>query len=127
MKISMNLLLVDTGNQVVLFDPGCADFLPSRVEAEYGLEMDESLEQILDRIGYSPEQITDVIFTHLHFDHGSGAFKRVPGKIVKRFPRADYHVLKEHFMYASGPEGKKSRDYITWFFKHVDKNRWLED
>ncbi|MFO7933647.1 MAG: MBL fold metallo-hydrolase [Bacteroidales bacterium] len=127
MKISMNLLLVDTGNRVVLFDPGCADFLPSRVEAEYGLEINKSLEQILNCIGYSPEQVTDVIFTHLHFDHGSGAFIRIPGRIVKRFPQADYHVLKEHFLYASGPAGKKSGEFITRFFKHVDKIHWLED
>jgi len=127
MRISMNMLLADTGEQVVLFDPGTADFLPSRLKEEYGLEQEYSLEEILQQAGYQPEQVTDVIFTHLHFDHGSGAFKRVPGKIVKRFPQADYHVLREHFGYASDRNKKESSYFITLFFRYVDRIRWLEE
>jgi len=127
MKISMNVLLVDTGEQVVLFDPGCAEFLPARLKAEYGFEMAESLEEILGHTGYKINQVTDVIFTHLHFDHGSGAFKRIPGKIVKRFPEADFHVLRAHFTHASRRNRKESSYFITTFFRNVDKIHWLED
>ncbi|HDS07505.1 MAG TPA: MBL fold metallo-hydrolase [Bacteroides sp.] len=127
MRISMNMMLADTGERVVLFDPGTADFLPARLKTEYGLEQPGSLEQILNEAGYEPGQVTDVIFTHLHFDHGSGAFRRVPGKIVKRFPEADYHVLKAHFDYASGRNKKESAYFITLFFRNVDQIRWLEE
>jgi len=127
MRIAMNMMVVDTGERVVLFDPGTADFLPGRLKAEYGLEQTGSLEEILRAAGYEPEQVTDVIFTHLHFDHGSGAFRRVPGKIVKRFPEADYHVLKAHFDYASGRNKKESAYFITLFFRSVDRIRWLEE
>ncbi len=88
MKLSMNALLVKEGKQVVLIDPGTADFLPARLKQEYGFEMPVSLEEIMQESDLSVEEITDVIFTHLHFDHGSGAFKRVPGNIIKRFPNA---------------------------------------
>lgn len=127
MKIAMNMLLVDTGRQVVLFDPGTADFLPSRLKEEYGLELTGSLEEILEQSGYAVNQITDVVFTHLHFDHGSGAFMRIPGKIVKRLPEADYHVLKAHFTYASGRNKKESSFFITSFFRYVERIHWLED
>ncbi len=127
MRISMNMMVVDNGERVVLFDPGTADFLPARLKAEYGLEQQGSLEEILNGAGYEPGQVTDVIFTHLHFDHGSGAFRRVPGKIVKRFPEADYHVLKAHFDYASARNKKESAYFITLFFRYVDQIRWLED
>ena len=127
MKLSMNAMLVAKGSRIVLMDPGCADFLPSRLVQQYGLEIPVVLEEQLAKVGYSPEQITDVIFTHLHFDHGSGAFLRVPGKIVKRFPKAKYHVLKEHYKYANSPYSDVSNSFFTSFLKYLDTIHWLED
>jgi glyoxylase-like metal-dependent hydrolase (beta-lactamase superfamily II) len=126
-KLSMNAMLIKEENQVILMDPGCADFLPPRLVKEYGLLASNPIEKQLTALGYGLEQVTDVIFTHLHFDHGSGAFIRIPGKIVKRFPQARYHVLKEHFMYARRPDPKESNSFFTSFFKHVDSIFWLED
>jgi glyoxylase-like metal-dependent hydrolase (beta-lactamase superfamily II) len=127
MKISMNALVVADGNQLVLVDPGCAEFLPSRLAESYGLEIPVSMEEELGKIGYTKDQVTDVIFTHLHFDHGSGAFERVPGMIRKRFPNAVYHVLKEHFDYASKRGRKESSSFFTVFFRYIDKVSWLEE
>ncbi len=127
MRISMNALLVDTGNRVVLFDPGCADFLPSRFIASYGLEIHEPLEKVLDRRGYEAGQVTDVVFTHLHFDHASGAFARKPGQICKRFPNAAYHVLKAHYNYAFKPDKRESNSFASSFFRYLDFVSWLED
>ena len=127
MKLSMNALVVEEGNRVVLMDPGCADFLPSRLVKEYGLVVSNSIEEQLTILGYESNQVTDVLFTHLHFDHGSGAFIRVPGKIMKRFPQAKYHVLKEHFKYARKPNSKESNSFFSSFFKYVDTVCWLED
>lgn len=127
MKLSMNALLVSLVDRVVLIDPGCADFLPARLASEYGLEIMETIEEQLDKVGYNVNDLTDVIFTHLHFDHGSGAFLRVPGKIVKRFPQAKYHVLKEHFEYAVNATQKESNTFFTSFLKYLDRIYWLED
>lgn len=127
MKLSMNALVVEERNRIVLMDPGCADFLPSRLVKEYGLVVSNSIEEQLTTLGYEPNQVTDVFFTHLHFDHGSGAFIRVPGKIVKRFPQARYHVLKAHFEYAYRPNSKESNSFFTSFFRYIDTVYWLED
>jgi glyoxylase-like metal-dependent hydrolase (beta-lactamase superfamily II) len=127
MRIAMNSMLVDTGTQVVLFDPGCADFLPSRFLASYGLEIPVPLEQTLKDSGYEPGQVTDVVFTHLHFDHGSGAFYREPGRICKRFRNARYQVLKEHLEYARKPDKKESNSFATGLLKYLDEIYWLEE
>jgi len=127
MRVAMNALLVDTGKQLVVFDPGCADFLPSRFVASYGLEIDEPFEQVLAEKGYEAAQVTDVVFTHLHFDHGSGAFARKPGMICKRFPNASYHVFKEHYEYARKPDKRESNSFILAFFRYLDRVDWLED
>ena len=111
----------------VLIDPGCADFLPSRLMQEYGLEIPVSMEEELATAGVLPEAVSDVVFTHLHFDHGSGAFKRVPGNIQKRFPNARYHVLKEHYDYATSPHSMETDSFFIGFFKYLDQIHWLED
>lgn len=127
MRLAMNALLVEEGDLKVLIDPGTADFLPARLRNEYGLEMPQDLETILRKMDVSTEDISDVLFTHLHFDHGSGAFKRIPGNIVKRFPNARYHVLKEHYQYALKPDRVEASSFSTALFKHLDKIHWLED
>lgn len=126
-RLSLNGLLIIEGEHIVMIDPGCAEFLPARIIKEYGLEVPESIEDVLVQKDVVPDQVTDVIFTHLHFDHGSGAFARQPGKILKRFPNARYHVLKEHFDYASRPHPSESNSFFTLFFKYIDRVHWLED
>jgi glyoxylase-like metal-dependent hydrolase (beta-lactamase superfamily II) len=126
-RLSLNGLLIIEGDHIVVIDPGCADFLPSRILNEYGLVVPESIEAVLQQKGVSPHQVTDVIFTHLHFDHGSGAFKRQPGKIVKTFSNARYHVLKAHYEYAIKPDPSESNSFFTGFFKYLDKIHWLEE
>ena len=126
-RLALNSLLVIEGKHIVLIDPGCAEFLPSRLMREYGLEIPVSMEEELLVAGVLPEKVSDVVFTHLHFDHGSGAFTRVPGKIQKRFPNARYHVLKEHYEYAMNPHPDEADSFFTGLFKYIDQVNWLED
>ena len=127
MRLAMNALLVEEGDSKVLIDPGTADFLPARLKREYGFELPLTLEEVLGNMHVDPESITDVLFTHLHFDHGSGAFKRVPGNIVKRFPHARYHVLKAHYQYAQRPEQVEAGSFSTVLLRRLDRIYWLED
>ena len=127
MRLPMHAILVEEDDRKVLIDPGVADFLPMKLRREYGLEIPVSLEEELERMGVTLDQITDVVFTHLHFDHASGAFKRVPGNIVKRFPNARYHLLKEHYQYALDPDPFEADSFCTGLFKYLDRINWLED
>ena len=127
MKLGMNALLVREGERSVLIDPGTADFLPARLKQEYGFEIPVALEDVLKGHGVEPQDITDVLFTHLHFDHGSGAFQRVPGAIVKRFPNARYHVLKAHYNYALRPDPVEAGSFSTALLRKLDEIHWLED
>jgi len=127
MKLPMHAILVEEDDRMVLIDPGVADFLPLKLRREYGLEIPVSMEEELECVGVTTDQITDVVFTHLHFDHASGAFKRVPGNIVKRFPNARYHLLKEHYQYALDPDPFEADSFCTGLFKYLDRIHWLED
>ena len=126
-KLSMNALLIERNDRKILIDPGTADFLPMKLRQEYGLVIPVPLEETLLGVGLTAEQITDVVFTHLHFDHSSGGFKRVPGNIVKRFPNARYHVLREHYRYAMDPDPFEADSFCTGLLKYLDRIHWLED
>lgn len=127
MRIAMNALLVSEGPRRVLFDPGCGDFLPGRLLRQYDLRCGVPLEDALEKLGTGADQITDVVFTHLHFDHCSGAFIRRPGYLGKRFPRARYHVLEAHYRYASRPDRKEEGAFAAGLFRYVDRIHWLEE
>ncbi|MBN1133303.1 MAG: MBL fold metallo-hydrolase, partial [Bacteroidales bacterium] len=126
MKIAMNSLLIEHGGRVVLIDPGCGDFLPKRVLDEYGLEIPVPPEALLQRAGYKETDVTDVVFTHLHFDHGTAAFRRVPGKMVKRYERARYHVSEIHYRYALKPASPEKNSFFTFVFRTMDEIHMLE-
>jgi len=92
-KIEMALggfLVRGNGDRVILVDTGMASPRSSFVDAGHLMES-------MAAIGVTPADITDVIFTHLHFDHIGWASR--DGEIV--FPNAPYRCDVrdlEHFM-----------------------------
>lgn len=76
---SVNIYLIRHAGRMVLVDGGCGLF--------YGPSLNK-LPASLRAAGYTPEQITDVLLTHLHDDHAGGLV--VDGKLI--FPNATVHV-----------------------------------
>ncbi len=73
--------------------------------------------------GLNPEDITDVILTHLHFDHAGGATTEKNGKIVPTFPNARYYVQKKNFETAKDPNiREKSSYFLNNFQPLLDHN-----
>ena len=62
---------------------------------------------------YTPDDITDVICTHLHFDHVGGNTKNVNGKIEPVFPNATYWMQKENWELANSPTEKDAGSFMT--------------
>lgn len=54
--------------------------------------------QVIERVGLKPEDITDIIISHAHWDHADGA---------DLFPRARVWIQKDEFNYYSDPEHQK--------------------
>ena len=80
-------LAVDGDGRRVLFDLGgghAPELMPGApLPPDYG-----HLPSALEQLGYTPDDITDVVFTHLHIDHVGWA--SVDGRPY--FPRAKHHV-----------------------------------
>ena len=112
-KITSRCLLVDTGSRVILFDTGMGNKQDEkffRYRYRFG---DDSLFENLKYAGYSADDITDAVFTHLHFDHCGGAscWNSEGSKVVRVFPNATYHVSKAQAQWALYPNKREAASY----------------
>jgi len=114
-KVACNVPLVRMGKRNILVDLGSGDKFDKKSRDIYSLD-DYCVYKELSRHGLSPEQITDVIFTHLHFDHAGGVSRwkdpSKPGEPVLNFPNASYHVQKEEWSAATHPNELNRRSYL---------------
>jgi glyoxylase-like metal-dependent hydrolase (beta-lactamase superfamily II) len=92
-------LLVDTGERRVLIEAGIGDRAGAKFEKIYKIQREpRQLVQSLQGAGYQPEDVTDVIFTHLHFDHCGGAtYENEEGVPQLTFPNAVYYASPSEF------------------------------
>lgn len=125
-QMEARALLLKSKNRNVLIDTGNgSDFIAKYGEklgtkfAEiYGVANSEvSLINSLKKHGLSTDDITDVILTHLHFDHCGGATKEDHGKIVPTFAKATYHVQKSNYENAMNPNVREKASYFAANFK----------
>jgi len=65
--------------------------------------------------GVSAGEITDVLVSHLHFDHVGGATRMVEGKVVSTFPKAKIWIQKEHLDHACCPTPKDRASFLREF------------
>jgi glyoxylase-like metal-dependent hydrolase (beta-lactamase superfamily II) len=66
----------------------------------------------LKKAGLGPEDITDVILTHLHFDHAGGSTILVNGELVPTFPKARYYVQKKQWELSALPSEKDRGSFM---------------
>jgi glyoxylase-like metal-dependent hydrolase (beta-lactamase superfamily II) len=96
-KLTMRCLLVDQGEQRILIEAGVGNHYPEKYLQNNGIEPGNHLEDSLQKNGYSVEDITDVFFTHLHWDHCTGGVKNINGKMELAFPNAKYWCSKKQW------------------------------
>lgn len=111
-----NLLLV-SDTRKILIDTGMGNKWDEKSLNIYRINSEFSLEQALAQKGFSPSDITDVILTHLHFDHTGGSTKIEKGIIVPTFPNAKYYVQKQNFDWAMNPSERDKGSYLKENFE----------
>ena len=110
---TMRSLLVDTGDKVILVDTGLGDKQDEKFFSLYYRHGEGALLPSLQKAGYSPESITDVIITHFHFDHVGGAVsKRADGSFYPTFPNAKYWTTQRHYDWAYTPNARERASFL---------------
>ena len=108
-------LLIDMGNRKILIDTGMGNKQDEKYFSYFHLFNDDSLEKSLFAIGYKPDDITDVIFTHLHFDHCGGAVKYNNDKTLLEltFKNAIYWCSSAQWQWATTPNAREKASYFN--------------
>jgi glyoxylase-like metal-dependent hydrolase (beta-lactamase superfamily II) len=104
-------LLLESDDRKILVDTGIGKKYDEKFRDIYAVDnlpIDEALRQK----GINPDSITDVIITHLHFDHAGGSTKTLGNEIVPTFPNAKYYVQKEHLNWALNPSDKDRASFL---------------
>lgn len=107
-------LLLKGGNRNILIDTGCGNKFNEKLKSIYGIsEMQPDVDGQLQDIGLNKNEITDVILTHLHFDHAGGATEYHDGTVSPSFKNATYYVHKKQWETALSPSERDAASYFS--------------
>ncbi|MFK8055616.1 MAG: MBL fold metallo-hydrolase [Saprospiraceae bacterium] len=107
------LLIRDKG-RVILVDTGLGDKQDEKFRSHFHPHGEQSLVTSLAQLGVKPEDVTDVMLTHLHFDHVGGATRfNEAGEIVTTFPNATYWSNDAQWNSAMNPNAKEAASFLT--------------
>ena len=111
---ALRSLLVDNGKQCILIDNGCGDKQDEKFFSYLHLNGGEGLMGGLKKYGYRPENITDMVLTHLHFDHCGGGVRFSPDRTRFElvFPNASYWVSREQWECAIAPNKQEKASFL---------------
>jgi len=110
---AMRCLLVETGDRKILIDTGIGHKQSEKFFGHYFLNGDHSLERSLGDLGYSFDDITDVLLTHLHFDHCGGAVSGDEnGGYTPAFKNAQYYCTKTQWDHACSPNPREKASFL---------------
>ena len=90
-----------------MIDTGIGEGWDEKFKSIYRFNgIENTLLTSLQKKNINPDQITDIILTHLHFDHTGGSTSFVNGKWEPTFPKAKYYVQKNHYEWAINPSDR---------------------
>lgn len=109
---AMRCLLIEDEEKLILVDTGIGNKQDEKFLSHYFLHGDATLEQSLAKLNYTTKDITDVILTHLHFDHCGGAVIRQNGQLFPTFENATYWTNAKHWEWATNPNAREKASFL---------------
>ena len=114
--LQMRCLLLEGEGRLVLVDTGAGLKAGPRFREWFALEAVDPGEAI-KQAGYSPNEVTDVVLTHLHFDHAGGATMFSGDTVVPRFKNAAYYVQQSQLESAQAPNAREAASFLQENFE----------
>jgi len=115
--MSLRVMFFETENKKVLIDTGIGEYHNEKFYKNFAITSEDNpLVKALATINVKPEEITDVILTHLHFDHVGGIADK-DGNLL--FKNAIIHTHRKHYEYALSPSDRDGGSFHSHIFKNV--------
>lgn len=126
-KLSMRCLLVDDGINRVLIETGIGFKNPEKFLKIFDIDHSKyTLSNTLSESGYSHNDITHVIITHLHFDHSGGALHFEDKQLKPSFPNATYYISDSNWKAAINPNEREKVSYISSNYMQLELEKKLK-
>lgn len=101
-------LLLEDDSRKILVDLGTGDKWSDKLRLIYDINLTPA-----EQLGFSVDQITDVVLTHLHFDHAGGITHYTEsGELTLTYPNARIHLQAANWERANNPTPKDKASYL---------------
>jgi glyoxylase-like metal-dependent hydrolase (beta-lactamase superfamily II) len=123
---ALRCLLIEDGNRLILVDNGNGDKQDAKFFSHYHLHGDDTLDKSLAKYGFHRDDITDVILSHLHFDHCGGTIRRDGDRLVPNFKNATVWSNEEHWQWATHPNDREKASFLKENILPIQENGQLK-
>ncbi len=127
--LASRCLFVETHNHKILIETGIGNHYSKKYFQNNGYVPGNYLEKSLKQNEINPAEITDVLLTHLHWDHCTGSVKIVDGNYQLTFPNAKHWCSKkqwEHSFVSNAREKAAYHREVLDFISYSGKLSLLE-
>jgi glyoxylase-like metal-dependent hydrolase (beta-lactamase superfamily II) len=127
-QLACNCLLVEWQRETarrVIIETGHGPKYADKEQRMFAIDPTKWLLPELQAVGVDPASITDVIVSHLHFDHAGGLTYQQDGRLLPTFPNARVHVQRRELEDARDRFGVMTATYREENFQPIDQtDRW---
>lgn len=111
--LALRSLIIETDDRIILIDNGIGNKQSEKFYKLLNLFGGIGLEAGLKTGGYNTSDISDVVLTHLHFDHCGGGITKTPdGAMQPTFPNAKYWVSRKQWENAIMPNPREADSFL---------------
>ncbi|MBI3182583.1 MAG: MBL fold metallo-hydrolase [Myxococcales bacterium] len=122
-QLALRCLLIVDGERRVLVDDGIGQVWDGKHRDIYAIDHSaHDLDRGLRRAGLARGDITDVVLTHLHFDHAGGTTRYEGGELVLSFPNATYHLQRRNWRWAHHPSERDAGSFRPENFRLLERS-----
>ena len=124
--VTRSLLLVSETHKI-LIDTGNGSKWTKKYIDLYNIDLSRyNIDSSLKKYGFYPEDITDVICTHLHFDHAGGNTSYDQNTVVPTFPNANYWISEKNWTLANHPSQKDQGSFMEYDWEVLAHNNMIK-
>ena len=110
-RLALRPYLLERGSQKIVVEGGVGDRWSDKLRAIYHIDRSTSLRETVTACGVEPEEITEVVASHCHWDHIGSFVEERDGVPTPLFPNARHFMPLVEFEMAKNPDPIRRGSY----------------